>query len=109
MKQKNAIVLASLLVLLLSVGAWFYTYHNRKSNDNLPTLASMEEMDEADVNTLLMGYNRNQLIEVWGKPDDAKENEDIWVINDVLRLRVNSNNKGEVIICGLIYVTEEQH
>ena len=34
-------------------------------------------MDEADVNTLLIGYKRIQLIEVWGSPDSTLKNEDI--------------------------------
>ena len=59
-------------------------------------------MDEADVNTLLIGYKRIQLIEVWGDPDSALENEDIWEINENISLRVNSNNKGKIVICGLL-------
>lgn len=43
----------------------------------MPALAAIAEMDEADVNTLLIGYKRIQLIEVWGSPDSTLENEDI--------------------------------
>lgn len=102
MKKKITVVLLLMLILVVTVGAWFYGYYNRKSNDNLPALATIAEMDEADVNTLLMGYKRIQLIEVWGEPDSIQPNEDIWIINDQVSLRVNSNNKGEVVICGLI-------
>ena len=102
MKQKSILVLAIILVLVLSVSAWFYAYYNRKSNDNLPKLDYIAEMDEADVNTLLMGYKRIQLITVWGEPDSVQPNEDIWIINEEVSLRVNSNNKGEVVICGLL-------
>ena len=91
-----------MLTVTVAVGAWFYGYYNRKSNDNLPSLSIIAKMDEADLNTLLMGYKRIQLIEVWGEPDSVWENEDIWVISDTVSLRVNSNNKGEVVICGLI-------
>lgn len=45
---------------------------------------------------------RIQLIEVWGEPDSIQPNEDIWKINDEVSLRVNSNNKGVVVICGLL-------
>lgn len=45
---------------------------------------------------------RIQLIEVWGEPDSIQPNEDIWIINDEVSLRVNSNNKGVVVICGLL-------
>lgn len=102
MKKKISLVIFLLLVYALAVGAWFYGYYNRKSNDNLPALASIAEMDEADVNTLLFGYKRIQLIEVWGEPVSVQENEDIWKINDNISIRVNSNNKGEVVICGLM-------
>ena len=102
MKKKISITLFCILIFAVAVGAWFYAYYNRKSNDNLPTLAAAAEMDEADVNTLLIGYKRIQLIEVWGNPDSALENEDIWEINDDISLRVNSNNKGKVVICGLL-------
>lgn len=102
MKKKISIVLFLILTFAVIIGAWFYGYYNRKSNDNLPVLDTIAEMDEADVNTLLMGYKRIQLIEVWGEPDEVQENEDIWEINDTVSLRVNSNNKGKVVICGLI-------
>ena len=102
MKKKLIIALSVILVFAVVVGAWFYGYYNRKSNDNLPALSTIAEMDEADVNTLLMGYERIQLIEVWGEPDIIQPNEDIWIINDQVSLRVNSNNKGEVVICGLV-------
>lgn len=102
MKKRISIALLLMLILVVAVGAWFYGYYNHKSNDNLPALATIAEMDEADVNTLLMGYKRIQLIEVWGEPDSIQPNEDIWIINDQVSLRVNSNNKGEVVICGLI-------
>ena len=102
MKKKLIIALFVILVLRIVVGNWFYGYYNSKSNDNLPALSTITEMDEADVNTLLMGYKRIQLIEVWGEPDSVQPNEDIWIINDQVSLRVNSNNKGEVVICGLV-------
>ena len=70
--KRIKIVFASLLMVVLSVSAWFYAYHHRKSNDNLPTLAAIVEMDEADVNSLLMGYKRIQLREVWSEPDESR-------------------------------------
>lgn len=102
MKKKLLIASSIILIFVLTVGAWFYGYYNRKRNDNLPNLATIAEMDEADVNTLLMGYKRIQLIEVWGEPDSIQPSEDIWIINDEVSLRVNSNNKGVVVICGLL-------
>ena len=54
MKKKHLILLA--VVILVCVCAWFYGYYHHKSNDNLPALASIAEMSEADVNSLLPGY-----------------------------------------------------
>lgn len=37
------------VIIVLATATWFYGYHNRKSNDNLPSLASIAQMDEAEV------------------------------------------------------------
>ena len=89
-----------LLLLILAVFAWRVGYAMRKSSDNLPTLAAVAEMSEADVNSLLNGYRVIQLREVWGDPSESKENEDIWQIGDVT-LIVNYKNDGKVAVCGL--------
>ena len=64
MKKKLSVIAVIILVLAICVSAWFYGYYNHKSNDNLPTLAAIAEMSEADVNSLLPGYhndrNKNQ-------------------------------------------------
>lgn len=56
--KKRGIVLTIILVIVLGISAWFYGYYNRKSNDNLPSLSLIAEMEEADVNELLSGYRR---------------------------------------------------
>ena len=56
MKKKVKIVIIILLIVVLAVCAWFIGYHTRKSQDNLPSLESIAEMDEADINDLLVGY-----------------------------------------------------
>ena len=71
-----------------------------KDTNNLPSLTSVAEMEEAAVNELLKGYYRDQLIEVWGEPTSSNDNEDIWVIDDTV-LTVNTNNKDKVVVCGL--------
>ena len=55
MKKKLSVIAVIILVLAICVSAWFYGYYNHKSNDNLPTLAAIAEMSEADVNSLLPG------------------------------------------------------
>jgi len=102
MKKKIIMIVSVIFVigaLLAIAGANSY-----ESFDSLPSLEVVAEMDEADVNTLLMGRDRAQLVEVWGEPDSEKPNEDIWVINKAAYLLVNSNNNGEVVICGLKYI-----
>ena len=107
MKKKNLIAAFGILLLLVGIAVWFCSFYYRKSNDNLPTFATIAEMEASDVNSLLIGYKRTQLIEVWGEPDSVQENEDVWEINDTVNLKVNYNNKGEAVICGLIESIEE--
>ena len=107
MKKKNLIAAFGILLLLVGIAVWVCSFYYRKSNDNLPTFATIAEMEASDVNSLLIGYKRTQLIEVWGEPDSVQENEDVWKINDTVNLKVNYNNKGEAVICGLIESIEE--
>jgi len=100
MKKKLAIIFVIILIVTMGVSAWFYGYYNRKSNDNLPTLTAITEMTEADVNSLLPGYNIDQLEDVWGKPDINEDSTAYWEIGDVT-LIVNYKNNGVVAICGL--------
>ncbi len=80
--------------------AWFYRYYNRKSNDNLPSLSLIAQMEEVDVNELLDGYSRTQLRSVWDEPDFINSNKDVWEIDERTTLIVSYNNKDEVVICG---------
>ena len=102
MKKKIIMIVSTILIivtLLAIVGSNSY-----KCFTTFPSLDVIAEMDEADVNSLLMGRDRAQLIEVWGEPDSVKPNKDIWVINEDAYLLVNSNNNGEVVICGLKFI-----
>ena len=99
MKKKIIMIVSTIFIivtLLAIVGSNSY-----KCFTTLPSLDVIAEMDEADVNSLLMRRDRAQLVEVWGEPDSVKSNEDIWIINEDTYLLVNSNNNGEVVICGL--------
>ena len=73
-----------------------------KSTKNIPDLSSIAQMEEAEVNQLIVGYSRNQLIEVWGEPDISGNNEDRWQLSTTATLVVNTNNKGEVVVCGIL-------
>lgn len=101
MKKKTAVVVGILAVIALSISVWFYAYYNQKSNDNLPSLSAIAEMEEADVNELLIGYRRVQLRTVWEEPDSINSNEDTWEINERMALVVSYNNKDKVTACRL--------
>ena len=93
MKKKLSVIAVIILVLAICVSAWFYGYYNHKSNDNLPTLAAIAEMSEADVNSLLPGYHIDQLREVWGKPDTSENGTACWKIgNDTILVVSYKNN-----------------
>lgn len=88
------------VIIALCVTGWLFGYHNRKSNDNLPTLEMIAEMSEAEVNDLLPGYRISQLEEVWGAPEVKENNEARWEIGEIT-LIVNYKNNEKVAICGL--------
>ena len=99
---KKIWIFAFLAVLAAAGFAWNYGYHNRKSNDNLPSLQSIAKMDEAEVNNLLSGYKRAQLSEVWGEPQYSSSWEDVWLLNDTDWLTVNYQNDSEkVVVCDI--------
>lgn len=89
-----------MVTIAACVSAWFYGYFHRKSNDNLPALTAIAEMTEAEVNSILPGYNINQLREVWGEPTTSEGNTDRWEIEEIT-LIVNYKNNGTVAVCGL--------
>ena len=101
MKKKVKIVIIILLIVVLAVCAWFIGYHTRKSQDNLPSLESIVEMDEADINDLLVGYRNYQLDDVWEGPDIKSDNTWIWKIDEHTQLQVSCNNKDKVVVCSL--------
>ena len=98
MKKPIKIGLITIWVITVAVCAWFIGYHTRKSQDNLPSLESIAEMDEAEVNELLIGYRNYQLEDVWGEPDVESENTWIWKIDEYTQLQVSCNNKDKVVV-----------
>ena len=102
MLKKNAsAVVCVWAVIALGVLAWLYGYHNQKSNDNLPALSSIAEMEEADVNELLAGYHRTQLRTVWEEPAFTNTNSDVWEIDGKTTLEVSYNNREKAVVCRL--------
>ena len=101
MKKKVKIAMIVFLIIVLAVCAWFIGYHTKKSQDNLPSLESIAEMDEADINDLLVGYRNYQLDDVWEDPDIKSDNTWIWKIDEHTQLQVSCNNKDKVVVCSL--------
>ena len=101
MKKAIKIGLITILIITVAVCAWFIGYHTRKSQDNLPSLESIAEMDEADINDLLVGYGNYQLVDVWEDPDIKSDNTWIWKTDEYTQLQVSCNNKDKVVVCSL--------
>lgn len=96
MKKKFVIVLA---IIVLAVAAWFYGYYTAKSNDNLPALDIVAEMEEEELNELLAGYRKVQLREVWQEPSESRPDEDVWRIEEKVILIVQYNDQDKVVAC----------
>ena len=98
MKRKITSVFIAAMVLFLAYEAWLFAYHNQKSNDNLPGLQSISEMEESDINEIICGYKRTQLNYMWDEPYVTGDDVDIWSLGDDRYLQVNYNNKDEAVI-----------
>ena len=101
MKKKVTAVICVLAVIAIGILVGFYACLNQKSNDNLPALSLIAEMDEADVNELLAGYRRIQLRTVWEEPAFTDTNSDIWEIDGKTTLNISYNNQEKVVACRL--------
>ncbi len=106
MKKKIVTWLAVLLVLALAAGLWFYGYHNRKSNDNIPSkellVTYYKEKGEDYASEKLEGYTKSQLEAVWGVPQGFLSGlwGDIWDVDDttyiIVYFRSDGSNDGVV-------------
>ena len=105
LEEKRTVVVCVFAVIALGISIWFYIYHNQKSNDNLPALSLIAEMEEADVNELLAGYRRAPLRTVWEEPAFTNTNSDIWEIGGKTTLEVSYNNHEKVVVipCAIIF------
>lgn len=98
MKKKLTIAVAVIAVIVVAALAWRIGYAMHKSTDNLPTLAMVAEMEDA---SFLVGYHSNQLITVWGEPDEKTPTTLgsvllSWQIDDETVLKVHIDDKDKV-------------
>lgn len=100
-KKKAYLLLAILILAAVIPAVWVAGYQGRKSNDNLPSLAAIGQMEEAEANGIVCGYRRIQLEDVWGQADRTEEAEDVWQLEDGRLFRVNYNDDGRAVVCSM--------
>jgi len=98
MKKKMIIALSVILVIVGAIFAWRVAYSMQKNTDNIPTLAMVSEMDDV---SFLVGYRSNQLITVWGEPDEETPTTVgttilTWKIDNDTTLVVHVDSKNKV-------------
>ena len=96
MKKKLMIALIVFAVIIGAFFAWRIAYSAQKNTDNIPTLALVSNMEDI---SFLVGYRSNQLITVWGEPDEETPTTIgttlmMWEFDDKkLIVHIDSNNK----------------
>ena len=98
MKKKMIITLSVILVIAGAIFAWRVAYSMQKNTDNIPMLAMVSEMDDV---SFLVGYRSNQLITVWGEPDEETPTTVgttilTWEVDDDTTLVVHVDSKNKV-------------
>ena len=98
MKKKMIITLSVILVIVGAIFAWRVAYSMQKNTDNIPMLAMVSEMDDV---SFLVGYRSNQLITVWGEPDEETPTTVgttilTWEVDDDTTLVVHVESKNKV-------------
>lgn len=90
-RLRTIVLLAAIAAVLACV--WLIGYHSRKSNDNLPTLSLLTDMEETSANDLIAGYRRTQLREVWGSPALTGDSYDTWLSKDGRQVTVRYDGR----------------
>lgn len=98
MKKKVIVALTVVVIIVGLIIAWRVAYSMQKNTDNIPNLAMVSEMDDA---SFLVGYRSNQLITVWGEPDEKTPTTVgstllTWQIDDETTLTVHVDSKNKV-------------
>lgn len=80
MKKTMKWTLAVVLVLLCGVLLWRWGYDHAKRLDNIPSLTLVEEHGADFAQEKLKGYEREQVLAIWGEPDGMLSGMfgDIW-------------------------------
>lgn len=94
-KLKNVLRNTAIILIIIAAAlmVWLSVYGHSKNSDNLPGLQSLE----ADELQELKGYQRTQLISVWGEPDDTvSTDQDMWKLGGEEYLLVTYGTDGRV-------------
>lgn len=105
--KKNILTVLSIVIVLSGVLFWLYLSHLLnipRRLSNIPYLAEIGEQGASFAYDKIRGYEREQLISVWGEPAESLSNmsEDIWQIDDKTYLKVSFNGKHRVAALTLI-------
>lgn len=100
--KSKIIILMIAIVSLVGFFAWSNLHH--RNIDNLPSLTQISEMeDEAELNSCIVNFTKQDLITVWGNPDESSRMEDIWYLNGETMLVVNyHNNDDHAVVCSIV-------
>lgn len=83
----------TICVIIALMSGWLYAYRHTKNTDNLPSLETLQADDLEE----LVGYQRVQLINVWGNPDDTiGTDQEVWDLEGERYLLVIYGSNGRV-------------
>lgn len=101
----NKTKLAILAIAVVAV-VGFFTWSNlqHRNIDSLPSLEQISKMeDEAELNNYIINFTKQDLIIVWGEPDESSRMEDVWYLGEEAKLVVNyHNNDAHAVVCSIV-------
>lgn len=100
--NKRMIIFAVGIVIV--IGLFIYGIASHKNIDSLPSLEQVAQMaDEAELNSYITQFTKSELKVVWGEPNESSTMEDVWYINERVKLVVNyHNNNDKAVVCGIV-------
>ncbi len=106
--NRRMIVFAIGIVVVIGLFIWEIASH--KDVDSLPPLAQVAQMeDEAELNSYITHFTKAELKVVWGEPNESSTMEDVWYIDDNMKLVVNyHNNNDKAVVCSIVRTETEE-
>ena len=90
--------------IVIVIGLFIYGIASHKNIDSLPSLEQVAQVtDEAELNSYITQFTKSELKVVWGEPNESSTMEDVWYINDSVKLVVNyHNNNDKAVVCSIV-------